>query len=453
MRNPRDHRHARAAWLGMIAGAGFGVALAIRADGRRDVRRWIVIAGAIALVAALLLAAGWGARLAARFAELLAPTGGAGASRLEIWRSALAAWRARPWLGEGPDTFALLFHRFQTPAYWRFEWSGLPYHAHSILLHALATRGVLGVASLAALSACGLVAARRAWRLRPAARPVIAAVIASLIAIVVAGQFGALGMGGALWLVTGAALLAALEGPPAASRAPDTVQHPAALGAALLVGLVVAAVGVADLAASRAARSADLALARARAGDDGARVVARDAAAAAVRLGPLDDALHRLEAEALLGAAGTEPRPDLALAAGEAAARRTRAPAAADREPRAAGAAAAARAVSGDRAALAEAEAEIDRVRAAAPANALLLGECARLELVLDRPDRALAIARQITSLYPDHGPALLTEASAELALGRRDAAGEALRRALAGVWHEDTTAMLEARALAARLR
>jgi hypothetical protein len=250
-------------------------------------------------------------------------------------------------------------------------------------------------------------------------------------------------------------MLASLGEAPALAPAPPPGGHRGfALAAAWVIAVAVAALGAGGLAASGAARAADLALANARAGDPEARTVARDAAATAARRSPLDDAFHRLHAEALLGAAGAEPDPGAAIAAGESAARRAIAlePERVENHEQLARLLAA-RAVDGDRSALAEAEAEIDRVCEHAPANALLLGECARLELLLDRPGRARAIALRITALYPDHGPALLTEASAELALGRRDEAAASLRRALAGVWREDTTAWLEARALAARLR
>src|SRR5262249_59764009 len=84
--------------------------------------------------------------------------------RLEMWRAALAAWHARPILGQGPDAFGLVYSQYQTPAYWAYEWGGLPGHAHSIALHALATRGVLGAsAGLAWAVGVGL-ACSRAWR-------------------------------------------------------------------------------------------------------------------------------------------------------------------------------------------------------------------------------------------------------------------------------------------------
>ncbi|MBI3540464.1 MAG: O-antigen ligase family protein, partial [Candidatus Eisenbacteria bacterium] len=306
---------SRAAWLGLAIGAAIGAVLAVRAAtavaGAN--RRGVMIGGAIVVAGGALAAMGWGARLAARFADLLAPTGGSGASRIEIWRAALAAWRARPWLGQGPDTFALVFHRFQTAAYWRVEWAGLPYHAHSVVLHALATRGLLGAAVMLGACVSAALAARRAWRARPASRAAIAAIVAALVAVAVAGQLGAFGTAGALWMVLGAALLASLGGDDAATpdAAPERRPPLFALAAAAIVAFAMAALGVADIASSGAARAADLALARAREGDAAARLEARDAAIRAARRSPWDDAYPRLEAEADLG---------VAVAGGDAAA-------------------------------------------------------------------------------------------------------------------------------------
>ena len=49
---------------------------------------------------------------------------GATSPRVEIWRTALAAWRARPLLGQGPDALGMVFSHYQTPEYWRHEWGG-----------------------------------------------------------------------------------------------------------------------------------------------------------------------------------------------------------------------------------------------------------------------------------------------------------------------------------------
>src|SRR5262245_27984686 len=157
---------SRAAWLGLAAGVGITAVLAVRERGsvRWSRRASLVAASVVAALAIGIAATGAWRPIAQRVAELLAGGGASGSSRLEIWRTALAAWRARPWLGHGPDSFEMVFPHFQTAAYWRYEWSGLPFHAHSIVLHTLATRGVIG---LVAVLACAFALASAARAARP----------------------------------------------------------------------------------------------------------------------------------------------------------------------------------------------------------------------------------------------------------------------------------------------
>ena len=400
---------SRAAWLGLLIGALLALVLAARSGaGARASRTVWLAGGALVIVAVVfLLAAGWGERLMARMQEMLAPTTGAGASRIEIWRSAVLAWRSSPWLGTGPDTFALLFSRFQTPAYWRFEWGGIPYHAHSILFHELATRGLLGLLACLAWAGVLIATARNVWRETPAARPAVCAILSSLTAAAIAGLFGSLGVVGAFWIVLGSAMLTALArsgagGAPIGGRRPPA--HSVRGGAAIVLAMVVAWFGIGDLRASASARAADQWLDLAREGAGNVRARALAAASEAARLSPLDDALLRLRSDALLGAAGAAPEPRRPLLESAASARR-----ALQLEPlRIENHEQLARVLTGlvaagDPAARTEALAEIERVVASAPDNALMLGECARLELLLGRPDRARAIAHAIATLYPDH--------------------------------------------------
>jgi len=139
---------SRAAWLALVAGSLAALMVRRRLRGRaaeperrgrpgRAALAWSLagILLAVAIVAAV-------EPLRARVLEMVALGSGSGRSRREIWASAVAMWRAHPWLGSGPDTFRLLFDRFQTPGYWRAEWGAAPFHAHSIYLDTLATRGV-----------------------------------------------------------------------------------------------------------------------------------------------------------------------------------------------------------------------------------------------------------------------------------------------------------------------
>jgi predicted Zn-dependent protease len=102
----------------------------------------------------------------------------------------------------------------------------------------------------------------------------------------------------------------------------------------------------------------------------------------------------------------------------------------------------AARAANGDRDSAAAAQRAIDQVVRLAPVNALLQLQVAQLELVLERPERARAIAQRVAALYPDHAPALVTLAEAALALGDSASAEASLRRAFTAQWHGDSVAM-----------
>jgi O-antigen ligase len=440
---------SRAAWLGVAAGVFVGAVLqglahrADRAAGaappeRRPARRRTVLFAAAATTAVVLavLAVAGGA-LVARFAELLAPGGGSGRSRLEIWKTALACWRARPWLGHGPDTFALVFPRFQTPEYWRFEWATMPIHAHSIYLHTLATRGVLGVAAGAALAAALLAAARTAWGTSPDARRLVAPLLAAIAAIAVAGAFGALGLGGATFLVAISAALASLaeRDTPARPRRAPAVPGPRArmLGAATAALAIFWAGG--DLLASRAGLAARME--RPHLADPASASRAIAAANRAVAIRPQDDALAQLRSEVFffLALASTEPRP--ALAEAEVSARRAieLAPLRAANH-QALGNVLSLRARLGDPAGLAEAESVWARCFELAPCNALAMLQFVRGELALQRPQAALPLAQRAARLYPQAALAQVMLAQTRLALGDRAAAREALERALAGQWY-----------------
>lgn len=448
---------SRAAWMGAAVGAATGVTLA--AASRPGAGAWrralLALAGLVAIVVVAVVASGWGERLAARARELVSSGAGSGASRLEIWRTALAAWRASPLLGHGPDTFELVFPRYQTAAYWIREWAGLPVHAHSIVLHTLATRGVIGLLAGAAWAACLAGACATAWRREPASRPVVAALIALVAAYATAGLFGALGIAGALLVAVASAAIAALaSGSPPREPGPARAQH---FAAGLVAALAVAG-GLVDLRASAAARSAEdwLEVARSDAGERGAgaRVRALEAADVAVRLAPLADAAHRLRAEALLGTAVMSPDAGPGLAEATREARRAVAlvPARVTNHEQLARVLTA-RAVGGDSTAVAGAHQEMDRVAVLAPVNALLLLEGARLELVLGHFGHARARAARVAEVYPDDASAHEALAEAALGLGDREGATEALRRAFAASWRGDSLAMMSAERLRHELR
>jgi predicted Zn-dependent protease len=99
----------------------------------------------------------------------------------------------------------------------------------------------------------------------------------------------------------------------------------------------------------------------------------------------------------------------------------------------------------GDRSARREAENELDRVVRLAPANALILNECARMQLLIGGHARALEITRHATGLYPTRGATLLMRARAEARSGDLGAAITTLRRAAASDWRGDSESRAEA--------
>ena len=427
---------SRGAWLALAAGMVVGVPLALKAGAEpRRARQMLIAAGGfVVLVAGVAIASGWGARLALRARELISPLEGSGSSRIEIWRSAWAAWQARPWLGHGPDAFDLVFPRYQTPAYWRTEWAGLVLHAHNIYLHTLATRGALGFASGLGMAAALAVAARGAWR-TPASRSAVACSLAMIAAAAVAGTVGALGIAGALLVTVAGAALANLAAGPTEEEEPALPRRVPLAGVA--VGIAATAFAISDLYGAAALRSADdwLALARTSGGENpDVRQWALAAADRGARFCPWDDVAFRMQSEALLASAALSPAPLDALdAAGEAArhALEMAPPRAVNFEQLAR--VEASRAIAGDSSAAAAAHRAVERMAALAPVNALLLVEGARLEQAIGHPGHARILAEQVVALYPNDADAYGVIAEASRALGDTVAAAEALRRASAG--------------------
>jgi len=453
---------SRAAWIGMALGLAIAAGLALRERGLASLsRRAIAAAGAaLALVAVSLALGGWGRLLRQRLAELV--SGGSSSTRIEIWRTAIAAWRARPLIGQGPDLFEMMFPRFQTPMYWRLEWSAVPFHAHSIVLHTLATRGVLGLLAGLVWAVAVAIAAVRAWRTRERAEApgVVPAAVGALAAIAVAGGFGALGITGALLVVALSAMLAtAAEGipvaeTPAAAPAPPgrgrvareskparvPRARPAGAGARRWIGRATAAVvagvallsGFTELRASRAASACQAFMTL-----DPSR--ASRASSYALTLAPREDRLWRMHAETLLWLTTVTREPGTLFADAEAAARHAvaLAPARAENHmilARALGA----RESAGDTTARAAAEAEFARTFALAPMDGLGLMEYAEHELQMGRRDTAMTVARRVVALYPEEGAAFVVLARVHDALGQDDSARVALQRAVRAGWHDE---------------
>src|SRR5262249_44142361 len=236
-------------------------------------------------------------------------------ARLEIWTSALAMWRAHPLLGAGPDTFGLLFDRFQTPTYWHYEWGTVPFHAHSIYLQTRATRGLLGILAGGGMLAASLLAARDARRGAPAARALVPAVLGLLAGLAVAGAFGVLGIGGAALAAGALGTLASLAtlAPTAGRTAPARARAllPAIAGG--LARLLVLWPTMRQLVGSRAAELASI--------DDHAYSATQLALEAGRRV-PWNDVLAANAADVLRRRADSMPDRPRTYALAESCARR-----------------------------------------------------------------------------------------------------------------------------------
>ncbi|MEK6245342.1 MAG: O-antigen ligase family protein [Pseudomonadota bacterium] len=133
-----------------------------------------------------------------------------------IWRMAIVAWQRYPWFGVGMDNYSLISDELVRS--WRTE-AGKDYdaaryvqtsHAHNLLINALAERGIVGFAALAAVLLAWFVALIRR---RPRARD---------------GDLAWLAWGGAAsaWIVT-----------VAVGMVNTTLHHEHGLLAVLLLGL------------------------------------------------------------------------------------------------------------------------------------------------------------------------------------------------------------------------
>ena len=428
---------SRGAWLAAFAGAGVLLVGGLASGARlvvRGRRAWIVTgAGVAVVVVALLAASGWRTLLLARGGELLSPTSGSAASRLEIWKSAASAWRARPWVGHGPDTFALVFPWYQTPDYWRLEWGGLANHAHSVVLQTLATQGLLGMIALAAGLAAFVVTARRAGSQSPSAALEVTAAAA---AVLVAGLFGAFGIAGWTLLAVCAARVATLAEAALPAPAPKSRAAPIV---GVLAGAAMLACTANELLASRAAAYTKRALTP-------APEYAVAAATAAVRHAPWDDEMHRLLAEALLEQSSRGRAREQLLERAAASGRN-----AVLLSPRRVqawqrlGTIEMARAAAGDSSARARAESAYARSLALSPQNTLALLELARGQLQLRRFDAAREAAQRAADRLPNDALAVATLGHIARASGDVAAARTAYTHAIRLDWHgreaERTTA------------
>ena len=138
----------RGAWVG--AAVGIAIVLAARRPWRRP-----GFALALGVTALLLLAVAAGAfflhgglplarSTLARALSVSDVASGSGLTRLHIWRDTLGLVASRPITGYGPDTFGLVYPKFQTG-----DWTPgfLNDKAHADILQVAATQGLVGVAA------------------------------------------------------------------------------------------------------------------------------------------------------------------------------------------------------------------------------------------------------------------------------------------------------------------
>jgi len=430
---------SRGAWLAGAVGAAVGVALACAAGGSMRRALWT---SAASLAPALLLGAFRTAGpIAARLTE--GAHGHSLAARAVIAHGALALWRARPWLGVGPDGFGMAFPRVQEPALWREEWTGVPTHAHAAALQVLATLGIVGVLAGAAWLVAAVLAWTRAWRDRPEARATLAAIAGLLAALLAAGATNVVGLAGAtLFAVCGAlpvALCARAEVKPARLHP----SFPAIAAAAMLVFACVR--GERELAALAIAQPVREPSPRgsATAAEWRATTAARaETAWRAARRWPGEETLWRLACDASLAASDADtgaPAVTAALTA-EGAARRALAlvPQRAVNVERLATALGTRALESGSEALADSAEALFARVTALAPADGWLLVSRIRFELSRRDGEHALASAQRLARLYPEAALGHSLSGAALLLLGRADEARAELLRARVARWEED---------------
>jgi O-antigen ligase len=433
---------SRAAWLGGLAGAGLAGVLAWRArSGAVLSRRALTVAlvSVLAVAAAVLLSPARGP-VVQRFDQLFS-AGGSGASRLEIWHSALTAWRERPVVGHGPDTFLLVFPRFQTPAYWRLEWGLLPLHAHSIYLHALATRGVLGLLAMLALAGAIVATMARAWSAGAANRPLVSGLAGALLAVAVAGLFGAIGIYGALFVAVACAVLATAAGAIEFASVP-VGRIASVVGAAVMIVTVLWA--TCELVASRSGAWAAAVMAN---NWPGGAVAAERAS----RLDPHDDLYPLTHARALLSVDPQDPAFAAAQPVAEAAARRAIALAPLRATPYETLAwVLTSRSLGADSAMIDRADSNFTHAIELAPGDGMMLNRCARIAAVVGRVSRGRMLIERAVALYPNEGALQSTLAAFMAEAGDTLGACRVLERALAGAWHDDSAGQaLAARALA----
>ena len=242
---------------GAMLGAAVGTAAFLLLSRRGPQALKLCAVGAAAFAAA---AVAWSCRAGGSVSDL---------ARKEVWKAAWTIFKARPWLGWGPDGFEDAFKLHRTDEFIALLGSvRYQAYAHNDLLHVLAGLGLVGLAAYGWLLWSAGQAGRRALE-TPAARPLAAALTAGLLGLWVDLQLNPV----ALEVLIAAGACAGLLASLAASPAPRSPRRPL-LGALALVAAVsffgsarLAAADAAFKSGLRAQASGDFAAARRLHGD------------------------------------------------------------------------------------------------------------------------------------------------------------------------------------------
>ena len=125
--------YVRGAWLGFIAGVVATLPL---------IPQWaraLLLVGLVTLVSGTLIASD--TPIGRRFRSIGDPETASFKERIYMWRSGIAMWRQRPWLGVGPGGIKRLYREFALPEAIKKRTG----HLHNTPVQILVERGLLGL--------------------------------------------------------------------------------------------------------------------------------------------------------------------------------------------------------------------------------------------------------------------------------------------------------------------
>ena len=194
----------RSAWIG----AALGLGIVAVAGVRRRARPGSLVVPVLALAAISLLVAQsargglpLGPSLLTRAASITDPAGGSLLTRFHVWEDTIGLIASRPLTGYGPDTFGLVYPRFETGNWapgFRVD------KAHADTLQVASTQGLLGLAAYLGLQLATLVVFWRARRM-----PATPALLGAWLAYEIPTQlnFSWLPAAAPFWIFLGASMV------------------------------------------------------------------------------------------------------------------------------------------------------------------------------------------------------------------------------------------------------